>query len=232
VIGDGAVLSLDQVWVPLPDQDTIGLAIDLTVRAGELVVVDPGDEQHEEALADLVCGLLAPARGDVRFLGRAWPELSADQAHALRGRIGQVIRRGAWLPHLSLLDNVLLAQRHHTRRPYPQLCVEAARWAAWFGLPGVPTGRPDETPPDILLRASCVRAFLGRPALVVIEDVGAELHTALLAPLINAMRILRDRDCAVLWFCRDDAVLEDPTLPVTARLRVEGDRLGAPGSTG
>lgn len=219
------VLQLDDVWLPLPDQDAVGVAVDLALNGGDLVLVQPGDDQHERALADVACGLLAPARGAVRFLDRAWPELPADQANALRGRIGHLVRRGAWLPYLSLLDNVLLAQLHHTRRPYSELCAEAARWAAWFGLPGVPMARPDETAPAVLLRAACIRAFLGRPSLIVIESAGDELRDGLIAPLINAMRAARDRDAAVLWFCQDHDLLADPTLPATRRLRLRGDAL-------
>jgi phospholipid/cholesterol/gamma-HCH transport system ATP-binding protein len=219
------VLQLEDVWLPLPDHDAVGVAVEVTLRAGDLILVQPGDEQHARVLADVACGLLTPARGTVRFLGRVWSELPADQANALRGRIGQVVRRGAWLPYLSLLDNVLLAQLHHTRRPYPELCAEAARWAAWFGLPGVPTGRPDAASPGILLRAACVRAFLGAPILIVIESVSEGLRDGLLAPLVNAMRAARDRDAAVLWFCQDHDLLEDPTLPATRRLRLLGDVL-------
>jgi phospholipid/cholesterol/gamma-HCH transport system ATP-binding protein len=219
------VLQLDQVWLPLPDQNAGGIAAELALGAGDLVLVQPGDDQHERALADVACGLLVPARGAVRFLGRAWPELPADQANALRGRIGRLVLRGAWLPYLSLLDNVLLAQLHHTRRPYSELCAEAARWAAWFGLPGVPMGRPDETSPAVLLRAGCIRAFLGRPVLIVLESAGDALREELVAPLINAMRTARDRGAAVLWFCRNHELLEDPTLPATRRLRFLGDKL-------
>jgi phospholipid/cholesterol/gamma-HCH transport system ATP-binding protein len=219
------VLQLDQVWLPRHDQDAGGIAVDLALESGDLVLIEPGDDQHERALADVACGLLAPARGAVRFLGRAWPELPADQANALRGRIGRLVRRGAWLPYLSLLDNILLAQLHHTRRPYSELCAEAARWAAWFGLPGVPMGRPDETAPAVLLRAACIRTFLGRPLLIVIESAGDELRNGLIAPLVNAMRTARDRGAGVLWFCRDHDLLEDPTLPATRRLRFRGDTL-------
>ena len=84
-----------------------------------------------------------------------------DQANALRGRIGQVLRRGAWIPHLSLLDNLLLPQLYHTRRPYAEIRAEAARWAAWFGLAGLPTGRPADLPPAIL-RAGRLRPRIPR----------------------------------------------------------------------
>jgi phospholipid/cholesterol/gamma-HCH transport system ATP-binding protein len=219
------VLQLDHVWLPLPDQHQLGVAVDLTLRAGDLVLVQPGDEQHEQLLADVACGLVPPARGTARFLGRAWSEVPPDQANALRGRIGQVLRRGAWIPHLNLLDNLLLPQLYHTRRPYAEIRAEAARWAAWFGLAGLPTGRPAEVPSPILERAACVRAFLGAPSLIVVESLPGGLGNGVLAPLVNAMRIARDRGAAVLWFVRDVEIYEDRSLPATGRLRLLGEAL-------
>jgi len=219
------VLQLDQVWLPLPDQHEVGVAVDLTLRAGDLVLVQPGDEQHEQLLADVACGLVPPERGTVRFLGRVWSEVPPDQANALRGRIGHVLRRGAWIPHLSLLDNVLLPQLHHTRRPYAEIRAEAARWAARFGLAGLPTGRPGDVPSAILPRAACVRAFLGAPSLIVVESLPGGLGDGLLAALVNAMRVARDRDAAVLWFVQDAEIYEDRSLPATGRLRLLGDAL-------
>jgi phospholipid/cholesterol/gamma-HCH transport system ATP-binding protein len=212
------VLQLNDIRLPSRDRRE-----DLTLHAGDLVLVRPGDAQQEQALADVVCGLLPPERGTVRFLGRAWSELPADQANALRGRIGHAARRGAWIPYLSLLDNILLAQLHHTRRPYFEVRAEAVRLANWFGLPGLPTWRPGDLPVAVLKRAAFVRAFLGAPSLIIIESVAGGLGNGLLPPLVNAMRVARDRDAAVLWFSEDAELLADQTLPVTRRLRLRGD---------
>jgi phospholipid/cholesterol/gamma-HCH transport system ATP-binding protein len=219
------VLQLEHVWLPRVEQHEPGVAVDLTLGAGDLVLVEPGDEQHEELLADVACGLVAPARGTARFLGRDWSDVTPDQANALRGRIGQVLRRGAWLPHLNLLDNLLLPQLYHTRRPYGEIRAEAARWAAWFGLAGLPTERPADVPSPILERAAYLRAFLGAPSLVVIESLPGSLGNGLLAPLVNAMRRARDRDAAVLWFVRETEIYEDRSLPATRRLRLLDDAL-------
>jgi phospholipid/cholesterol/gamma-HCH transport system ATP-binding protein len=226
------VLQLDDVLLPLPDQHGAGVAVDLTLRTGDLVLVEPGDEQHEQLLADIACGLVPPERGTVRFLGRAWPEVPPDQANALRGRIGQVLHRGAWIPYLSLLENLLLPQLYHTRRPYGEIRAEAARWAAWFGLTGLPTGRPADVPSAILERAACVRAFLGAPSLIIVESLPGGLDDGLLAPLVNAMRLARDRNAAVLWFLRDPEIYEDRSLPATRRLRLLGDALMPLGAVG
>jgi phospholipid/cholesterol/gamma-HCH transport system ATP-binding protein len=221
------VLQLDGLWLPLPDQHDVGITVDLTLRAGDLVLLQPEDEQHEQLLADVTCGLVSPERGTVRFLGRAWSQMPPDQANALRGRIGHMPRRGAWLPYLSLLENVLLPQLHHTRRPYAELLAEAARWATWFGLAGLPTGRPGDMPGPILERAACVRAFLGVPSLIVVESLPGGPSDGLLAPLVNAMRVARDRGAAVLWFIQDTDLYDDRSLPATGRLRLLGDALVA-----
>lgn len=216
------VLDFDEAWLPLPGHEGMGVTIDLALRPGDLVLVQPGDEPHERALADGACGLVEPQSGAVRFRGRPWGGLPADQANAMRGRIGHLFRRGAWLPHLSLLDNVLLAQLYHTRRSYAELCDEAARLAHGFGLPGVPTSRPGEIAPADLQRAACVRAFLGAPSLIVLESPSDGLVPGLLAPLINAMRTARDRDAAVLWFVQDPDLFHDATLPASRRVRLQG----------
>ena len=223
--GSTPVLQFDDVWLPLPDHDQVGVAVDFALGAGDLVLVQPGDDQHERLLVDVACGLALPARGTVRFLARAWPDLPADQANALRGRIGHVVRRGAWISYLPLLDNILLSQLHHTRRPHAAIRAEAAWWASWFALPGLPTGRPAEVAPAILQRAACVRAFLGQPSLIIIETVAGGLGDGLLAALINAMRVVRDRDAAVLWFAQDGDLFREPSLPATRRLRLLGDAI-------
>lgn len=219
------ILQFDDVWLPLPDQHQGGVAADFALGAGDLVLVQSGDDQHERLLAEAACGLGLPVRGSVHFLERAWSEVPADQANALRGRIGQIVRRGAWIPYLTLLDNVVLPQLHHTRRPHAAIRAEAARWATWFGLPGLPTERPDRLPPAILQRAACVRAFLGTPSLILIESFSEGLGDGVLAALINAMRIVRDRDAAVLWFAQDADLFGDPSLPATRRLRLRGDAI-------
>ncbi|MGH6902951.1 MAG: organic solvent ABC transporter ATP-binding protein [Geminicoccaceae bacterium] len=225
-----AVLQFDDVRLPLPDHHRAGVAVDFTLHPSDLVLLQAGDDQQERALADLACGLLLPQRGTVRFLGRAWSELSADQANAHRGRIGHLVCHGAWIPYLTLLDNILLPQLHHTRRPYAEIRAEAARLASWFGLPGLPTGLPGEIPPAILQRAACVRAFLGAPALIIIESLPGDLGDDLLAPLINAMRVARDRDAAVLWFAQGAGLYDDPSLPATRRLRLRDDAIVPPES--
>ena len=100
--------------------------LNFKVCSGELFMIRPARLEQLPAIADAVAGLILPNRGEVFMLGMNWQALSPDQANALRGRIGRVFATGNWINHLSLMENILLPQLHHTRRSVSEICDEAA----------------------------------------------------------------------------------------------------------
>jgi len=219
-----ALLSLEGARAPLDPRFGALATLDLQLKAGELVLIDPGGPAPGAALADAICGLELPTAGEIRFLGRCWRELKPDAANALRGRIGRVFARGGWLEHLTVLENVLLQQLHQTRRERALLLLEASRLAQRLELPGLPMGLPHEHGEAELRRAGCVRAFLGRPALVILEEpVGTA--DELLAPLLNLVLAALGRGAAVLWLTTLPRVLGAAAVPARDRYRLLGGRL-------
>ena len=122
--------------------------------------------------------------------------------------------------NLSLMENILLPQLHHTPRSVSDLCEEAAALAELFGLPGVPSGLPGDCLRSDLQRAAWVRAFLGRPALILLEEPTADQDSEDVFALIDVIRTARDRGAAVIWLTRKDVIWRDPLLPVTSRYRL------------
>ena len=198
------------------------VTVNMTLHAGELALIHVEHLQQALTFADTCSGLVSPAQGHVLFLNQDWARVPSDLANALRGRIGRVFATSAWLQHLSLLDNVMLRQLHHTRRPFAELRDEAAQLAARFGLPGFPTGRPRDCMPEDLQRAACAGAFLGNPVLLLLEEPTFGVYPDLLVPLIHAIRWARSRGSAVLWLTAAAAVWNDLSLPATARYRLVG----------
>ena len=175
--------------------------------------------------ADACAGIIKPKSGSVHFLGRNWTDLSPDQANALRGRMGRVFKTGNWVNHRSLLDNILLPQRHHTRRSDRRLYNEAGKLAQQFGLPGIPLGLPGDLTEADLQRAACVRAFLGQPLLILLEEPTSGIFLDVISGLMGAVREALDRGAAVIWLTRKDLIWNDQTLPVTNRYRLVADKL-------
>jgi phospholipid/cholesterol/gamma-HCH transport system ATP-binding protein len=196
--------------------------VNMTLHAGELALIYVEPLQRASTFADTCSGLVSPAQGTVSFLNQDWARLPSDLAHTLRGRIGRVFASSTWLQHLSLLDNVMLRQLHHTRRLFAELRDEAVQLAARFGLPGFPAGSPRDCMPEDLQRAACVGAFLGSPVLLLLEEPTFGVYPELLVPLIHAMRRVRSRGSAVVWLTAAAAIWNDPSIPATSRYHLVG----------
>lgn len=218
------LLSMKAARIPLDLRYGEYATVSLQLQAGDLVLLDPGHPAAGSELADAASGLNLPTSGDIRFLGRSWIGLTPDAANALRGRIGRLFAGGGWLEHLSVLQNMLLQQLHHTRRERELLLSEATGLCQRLGLPGLPVGRPQQHNDAELRRAGCVRAFLGRPALIILEEpIGAAGE--LLTPLLNLLLSALGRGAAVVWLTSVATVLRDPTIPARSRYRLIGGRL-------
>ncbi len=175
-----------------------GMAVKLHLDAGETALVLGDDEHSLAALADLATGLSRPASGSIRFLGQNWAALADDAGDVLRGRIGRCFFRGGWLAHLPLAENILLPGLFQDGASRAARTEAAARWARHFLLPGLPLGMPAHFDRAELQRAALVRAFVGEPALLVLEnplDGGAVPD--LMAPLLQAIAMTRNAAC--LW---------------------------------
>lgn len=218
------LLQVDQIEVPASGTRR-PLTLSLALRAGELHLVHSSDADLSTIIADLLLGLRSSARGSVRFDGARWDDMPEAEAFRLRGGIGRVLTRGNWITTWSVMDNVLLPARHHTVMPADQLRELACDMARQFGLPGLPVLLPGECATADLERAACVRAFLGRPRLVILEHPMDDGGSDLLPPLMSAVQRMRRRGGAVIWMTRDRSLLERRDIPADRRYRIVGGLL-------
>jgi phospholipid/cholesterol/gamma-HCH transport system ATP-binding protein len=197
---------------------------DLRIGRGELVVAAAPDPAVARALIEICTGVAPLAAGRVRAFGQDWAQLSRPAAEALRGRIGIAPGDGGWLPHLSVEEGMLLPRLHHGGMPESDLRRQAEALARLFGLDGLPEGRPAELSRLDLARAACARAFLGEPALVLLESpLDMEVADRLVDPVLAALAPVRERGGAALWSTRSRRALEDPDFPASQRLHVPGE---------
>jgi phospholipid/cholesterol/gamma-HCH transport system ATP-binding protein len=197
----------------------------LAVAPGAFELIDAGDQGQAAAFSDLCSGLIEPTAGAVRFLGHDWKALPHDYANALRGRIGRNFADEAWVPHLSLIENILLQQHHHTRRDESDILAEASALACTFGLPGIPVSRPEDVTQFDRVRAALVRAFVGDPMLILLEHPLQGRYVDLLEPLVNVIARARRRGAAILWLTLTPTIWAMRNLPITGRFRLSEGRL-------
>ena len=205
------------------DEDLVDAS--LVLRPGDLAVVRLEADAVRLPLADAACGLVEPGVGSVRFGGQDWCRMGFGRAARERGRIGRTFEGLGWVANLDVDENVMLSQRHHTRRSDADLVAEAAALAGALGLPDLPRSRPAQTRRPVLARAALARAFMGDPALLLLERPEVGLYPEVMTALAEAVRSARRRGAAVLWLTSYPDVWRHPDLHPTARYAIAGARM-------
>ena len=199
--------------------------LDLQLMPGECALIETSDPARVSALADLCSGMAALRDGEVRFMGYDWTSLDIERAAALRGRIGRIHLKGAWIAMLDTHVNIMLAQLHHTREPEPAIAQAATELARQLGLPGLPLARPDRLSEDDLVRAAFVRAFLGEPRLLLMESAITPERAELTDPVLDLLSQALHRGAAAVCFTRDPPFWQAQRFPVTHCLQLRDDGL-------
>ncbi|WP_342628695.1 ABC transporter ATP-binding protein [Nguyenibacter vanlangensis] len=216
----GPMLELRAARPSFEESGMAPVPIDLRLMPGDCAVIECRDPGRATLFADLCSGMVNLTAGSVRFMGLDWRELGDRQANALRGRIGRITQRASWLDLFGTHLNIMLPQLHHTRRPARELVEASIALGHAFGLPGMPLSGPGRLSAADLARAACVRAFLGRPDLLLLEDVSDTLPPDAAPAFFAAVTAARDRGASVLWFARDAAAWRDYRRAVSAQMRL------------
>ena len=220
------ILKFSDVTIESSPQYETGLwKSSFKLQRGELLLVRLERENERLPLADATEGLVPPVQGSVMFLDQDWQFISADEAAAQRGKIGRLFEDEGWISDLDVDQNIMLSQRHHTGRSEKDILEEALTLARVFGLPGLPRGRPGDMRRWDLRKAACIRAFLGRPAFIIIEQSVRGAYADLMAPLVNAVQSARKRGSAVLWTVIDPKIWNHSGIFPTTRARMFGSQL-------
>ncbi|HZW59771.1 MAG TPA: ATP-binding cassette domain-containing protein [Woeseiaceae bacterium] len=89
--------------------------IDIEVRAGEVLAIVGGSGSGKSTLMRLLAMLQAPTSGTVSLFGRGVSVAADDADAALRRRLGIMFQQGALFGDQTVLQNVSVPLREHTR---------------------------------------------------------------------------------------------------------------------
>jgi ABC-2 type transport system ATP-binding protein len=178
---------------------TILAGVSLSVARGEVVAVVGANGTGKSTLLACVAGVLPPRAGRVEIAG-----------HAVWGADGALARRAlGYAPEGSdppgyLTGAELWALVAATRgTPPPDATVAAA-----FGLDAVARVRIDRMSLGMRRRACLGAAWLGPPALLVLDEPDNGLDAARLDALVEQVGILARAGGAVLVATHDPAVID------------------------
>lgn len=217
------ILEIKGVSIEARSRNTAGLKnIDLCLAPGEIALVMPEVEYEHIPLCDLAEGLMEPDEGSVNFMGEDWQGMLPLRLCEMRGKIGRVFDFSGWVSNLTIAENLLLAERHHTSRTDEEIQAEMEQLCRFVGLPAVPEERPDAAAVGTLCRCQWVRAFMGNHKLFLLEcpEVAAPRET--LCSLEQLVTNALSAHHAVLWTTLDLQVWNNMAFKNARRYKICG----------
>jgi phospholipid/cholesterol/gamma-HCH transport system ATP-binding protein len=220
-----SVLELRDVTFVGKSEHSISLAeANLILREGELAVLHLDPLQNSREIASMMEGLIQPNDGKVLFQNEAWLGEDYERHFAMRSRIGRVFEGQAWIENLNVDENVILARRHHDETD-ATIDQDAQHWAERLGLTNLSQERPAFLAPSLLQIHQWIRAFIGKPALLILERPMRSVSLSLLPKFIEAVDDLRRRGTSVFWFTNNHAVVTENLSPPLFHFEVRNEEL-------
>ena len=156
--------------------DTVVLHdIDLTVRAGEIMVIMGGSGSGKSTLLNTLLGLLRPSAGEVRLLGQDITRMKERDLARLRQRMGVAFQGGALFSSLDVGENIMLPLREHPRLDEETMRIMARMKMEVVDLGGREGLMPSELSGGMVKRAALARAIIMDPQLLFCDEPSAGL---------------------------------------------------------
>uniref|UniRef100_UPI0040285CC1 ABC transporter ATP-binding protein n=1 Tax=Gemmiger formicilis TaxID=745368 RepID=UPI0040285CC1 len=143
--------------------------ISFAVKPGEVIVVVGPSGCGKSTLLRCLNGLEPTQSGRVR-LGNETVAYGGKNLTQLRQRIGMVFQSYELFPHMTVLDNVLLAPTKVQKRPKAEVQQEAEALLDRVGLLAKKNSYPRELSGGQKQRVAIARAMVNEPALILADE--------------------------------------------------------------
>ncbi len=160
--------------------------LSLTVRQGEVVVVVGPSGCGKSTLLRCINALEPIQGGTIRLEGET-VEHKGKNLPELRQKIGMVFQSYELFPHLTVLDNILLAPMKVQKRGKEDVKKEALEWLERVGLKEKANSYPRQLSGGQKQRVAIVRALCMHPEILLFDEVTAALDPEMVREVLDVM---------------------------------------------
>lgn len=189
--------------------------IDLSVRAGEFLVVMGASGSGKSTLLYSMSGMDRPTSGNVTLEGRELTSLGdAEMSRVRLTRMGFVFQQPHFLGNLDVRDNILLpALKAAPRQGRGAAVARVDALMERFGITHVRSHGITQVSGGQLQRASICRALAGEPSVLFADEPTGALNSSMSAEVMDALTDVHRGGTTIVM------VTHDP------RVAVRGDRV-------
>ena len=171
--------------------------VDLTVHAGEHVVIFGPSGSGKSTLLRTINMLEEPSEGSVRVhgveYGPGFPDAKVEKrgdALELRRNVGMVFQRFNLFPHMTAMDNVIEAPLRVRRVGRSAARAKGEELLRRVGLSDKPHAYPNELSGGQQQRVAIARALAMEPKLMLFDEPTSALDPELVGEVLDVMRDL------------------------------------------
>ncbi len=171
--------------------------LDFNVDLGEVVCVIGPSGSGKSTLLRCVNRLEDPTSGTILIEGEDITNVDAD-VDAVRRKIGMVFQRFNLFPHLTVMDNLLVAQRRVLGRSKAKAREVAMSNLARVGLVDKAQAYPRKLSGGEQQRVAIARALSMDPDMMLFDEVTSSLDPELVGDVLGVMRTLAEEGMTML----------------------------------
>ena len=171
-------------------ENTVCDGIDLDVEEGQMVCLIGASGAGKSTLLRCINLLESVEDGAILFDGQdiAEPGLNPQ---AVRARIGMVFQSFNLFPHLTALDNAMLAPRRVYGQTRAQVAPQVESLFTRFGLADRMHNYPDQLSGGQQQRVAIIRALAMRPEVMLFDEITSALDPQLVGEVLDVLLMLK-----------------------------------------
>jgi ABC-type polar amino acid transport system ATPase subunit len=190
------MIEIDNVYKCFGQLEVIK-GVSVTVNKGEVVSIIGGSGSGKSTLLMCINGLEPIQKGAIRVDG-VNVHASGTDLNQLRQRIGIVFQQWNAFPHLTVMENVMLAPRKVLKKTKAEAEEIAVRQLTHVGLGEKLKVFPGKLSGGQLQRMAIARALAMSPDYMLFDEVTSALDPQLVGEVLDTMRMLSDEGMTMI----------------------------------
>jgi ABC-type polar amino acid transport system ATPase subunit len=160
--------------------------VNLNVRAGQVVVIIGPSGSGKSTVLRCINHLETPTSGEIWVDGRRLTHASKD-INAVRAEVGMVFQQFNLFPHLTALQNIMLAQRVVRRRSRAEAESVARAQLARVGIAEKAGSYPGQLSGGQQQRVAIARSLAMNPKIMLFDEPTSALDPEMISEVLDVM---------------------------------------------
>ncbi|TAL91610.1 MAG: amino acid ABC transporter ATP-binding protein [Candidimonas sp.] len=184
------IISVDNVSKSFGDNQVLH-GVSMQVRKGEAVALIGPSGSGKSTLLRCINGLVVPENGTILAAGhRVHAHMNENEKIALRKDVSMVFQQFNLFPHMTALQNVMLAPVSVLHQPRDEIEELALKLFGKVRLTGKEKAYPGELSGGQQQRVAIARALAMRPQVMLFDEVTSALDPETVKEVLNTIRDL------------------------------------------